>query len=250
MSKIYIEPPSLERRYRKLAKLGAELGIPVTECFLEVQVTMLGGKVIHHHKQRSHSWTRWAYNHLFMQICAKDADETTYGAGHLGMREIGGSGKGNAAPFSFGPAANAGGDSSLRTCEGTSYGLRAAGGTANQGIVVGTGNTAESFEEYKLATPIANGVGAGQMSYVLSEPMNESYNAGTKTKTNTLLRYINNNSGGEITVAEVGLYGKMESDYQHSGTFIFSRDVLGPAVTVPNSGQLKITYTISLVYPA
>ena len=250
MRKIFIEPPAQERKYRQLAKLGAELGIPITECFLEMQVTLPDGKVIHHHKQRSHSWTRWAYNVLFTQICGKDADETTYTAGRLGIRGTDGNGKGAAGPWAYAYASGNSGDQSIRTSEGTSWGYRAAGGIATKGIVVGTGNTAESFESYALATPIANGVGAGQMSYVLSEAMNESYDAGTKTKTNTLLRYINNNSGGEITVAEVGLIAQVNGPYSHQPMALISRDVLNPVVVVPNSGQLKITYTISLVYPA
>ena len=64
-----------ERKYQQLQKLGQELKIPTFEAFLEFEVRDGNGKTIHHHRQRSHSWVRNAYNHLFCQVAAKDASE-------------------------------------------------------------------------------------------------------------------------------------------------------------------------------
>ena len=245
----YTEPLKNEKKFQRMAQLGKELGVPVTECFLEMEVKTSNGKTIHHHRQRSHSWTRWAYVMLFCNIAGKDAGGTTYGAGYLGIRDTGGTGKGGEAPFAYTRALSTTGNLSILSAETTDWGLRAGGGDASKGIVVGTGDAAESFDSYRLVTPIANGVGAGQMSYVLSEKMSEAYDAVTRTKSNSLVRYINNNSGGLITVKEVGLIGKMTGASSQQPVALVSRDLLSPFVDVPDAGQLKVTYVISLVYP-
>ena len=78
-----------------------------------------------------------------------------------------------------------------------------------------------------------------------------SYDAGTKTLTDTLVRFMNNNSGGDITVREVGYIVKMQTGTAYSmSNFLFSRDILSPEVLIPNAGQIRLQYTISLVYPA
>ena len=78
-----------------------------------------------------------------------------------------------------------------------------------------------------------------------------SYDAGTKTLTDTMVRFMNNNSGGDITVREVGYIVKMQTGTAYSmSNFLFSRDVLTPEVLIPNAGQIRLQYTISLVYPA
>lgn len=78
-----------------------------------------------------------------------------------------------------------------------------------------------------------------------------SYDAGTKTLTDTLVRFMNNNSGGDITVREVGLIAKLQTYTAYSmSLFLLSRDVLSPEVVVPNAGQIRLQYQVSLVYPA
>lgn len=131
----------------------------------------------------------------------------------------------------------------------TSYGYRAPAADDAKGILVGSGTDAETFEDYVLQTKIANGSGAGQLAYVESELHSVSYEAGTKTLKNSLVRYFNNNSGAAIGVNEVGIvyYGYLANT---PGNALVSRDKLGTTVSVPDTGQLKVTYTIQLVYPA
>ncbi|GAH72404.1 unnamed protein product, partial [marine sediment metagenome] len=62
-----------------------------------------------------------------------------------------------------------------------------------------------------------------------------------------LVRYFNNNSGGNVDVNEVALV----TNGYFGGAHIWmqSRDKLGATVTVPSTGQLKVTYTVELTYP-
>ena len=228
-----------ERKYQQLKKLGQELKIPTFEAFLELEVRNGNGGTIYHQKQRSHSWVRNAYNVLFCQIAAKDASDVTFGAGKLSGKQTNGTVRGLSYPFGYGDAVS---------IEGTSAGLRAAAGVDTKGIVIGSGTNAETFEDYGLQTPIVNGTGAGQMSYIASELHAITYDAGTKTLTDTLIRYFNNNSGGSVNVNEVGIVALFQGQFAQN--YMLSRDKLAATITVPNTGQIKVTYSIQLTYPA
>jgi hypothetical protein len=240
MEKIYIEPKKSEREYRKLAVLGQKLGVPVPEVFLEIEVRMPDGRVLHHHKQRSHSWVRNGYNILVSNMCQINGSDGAFGAGFINLKTTGGA-----------TISSANGCShewhNFENADGKDY--RGAAGITTNGIVVGSNAAAENFENSALGTLIANGVGAGQLSYVQGDAPVKSYNAGTLTYQVVHVRYMNNNSGGDVIVNEVGIYG---SNYLDGSTkaYMVSRDKLGATVTVPNTGQLKVTYTFQTVYPA
>jgi hypothetical protein len=240
-NKIYAEPPESERKFRRLAKLGQELGVPITETHLEVEVTMPDGRVLKHFKQRSHSYVRNAYNCLFSLMAAKNAG-ATYGAGLISFKDTSGTIRGNGGGIGFqsGPTVEdiAGGK-----------GFGAPAGVATYGIQVGSNVAAESFEDIALGTLIANGNAAGQLAYAQSEAETMAYVAGTKTLTSTYIRYMNNNSGGDVVVREIALTGVGVNGMITTIDTLFSRDHVAD-ITIPNTGQIKVTYTISLVYPA
>jgi hypothetical protein len=186
---------------------------------------------------RSQSWVRNAYNIVVTQLLGIRNDEGgTYGAGGMYCKDTGGSNR------SFSSA----GTHHIRA---TTAAEGALGSTAT-GIVVGTGTGAESFEGYALGTIVANGTGAGQLSYAAQETTTASYNAGTKIWTSTMIRYMNNNSGGAIVVGEAACYVNAytsETGYY----YMLCRDLLSPTVSVADTAQLKVTYTIdSMAYPA
>jgi len=231
-----------ERQFDELRRLGRMLRVPVPEVFLCLEVRDKSGRVVSHLKQRSHSWVRNAYNLMFSQLAGKDGDNNSFGAGYLSYKDTGGSCRYDNAPLLIG-------NDNDSTVDGTMYGYRAPANEDLWGIVIGSGDTAETFEDYACASQIANGTGAGQMSYIESEPHDINYNAGTKTLSNTFVRYFNNNSGGSIDVKEVALVNRNNlKSYQYK--VLMSRDVLGATVTIPDTGQLKVTYTIQLTYPA
>lgn len=111
-------------------------------------------------------------------------------------------------------------------------------GDTNQGVVVGTGNTAPTIDDYKLETPIAHGVGAGQLSYAAQAwgvPASD-----VTTSHFTVTRNISNNSGGAITVNEVALYVQ---GYDGSARyFMIIRDVIAGGINVPNGQTLTVNY--------
>lgn len=235
---LYIEE---EQRYKRLKKLAQELHIPTPEAFLTLEVFDREGKLIQKHRQRSHSWTRNAYNMMFSQMAGKDASDATFEAGKLSAKNSAGTIKNGAFPM---------GQYHSGSVDGTTYGFRAGAGIDIQGILVGSGVDAESFESYFLATQLDEGTGAGQISHVASEAHSIAWNGGTRVLKNDLIRYFNNNSApaGDRTVNEVALVGTIY--VANSGNQIMvSRDKLASPVTVPNTGQLKVTYTIQLTYP-
>ncbi|MBA7698859.1 hypothetical protein ES703_107542 [subsurface metagenome] len=217
--------------------------MPIPEAFITLEVFNRDGKLLRRHKQRSHSWTRNAYNLLLMFMGKKCATTSTFGAGHLNYKDT-------AEAVQYHPS-NAiwmgrSGSTYNYNTELVDHGFRGDSASTSNGIVVGSGDNAESFEDYALQTLIAEGSGAGQLNYILSEVPVASYEAGPKTWSITMVRYMNNNSGGNINVNEAALVA--EENYQKMACY--TRDKLPATVTVPDTGQLKVTYTIQLTYPA
>ncbi len=246
----FIEDPKLESRYRRFEKLGTELKIPVFRTFLEMEVLDREGNVIHAHRQRSHSWNRNAYNFLFSQMVAYGLTAiNVFGAGSISLKWTNGSIFPNVSNWGLNQVA--GWNEAVNVNERpASTGFLSDPGVTAKGIIVGTSGLPETFEGYVLAAEIANGSGPGQMDYAQSDLHSVSYHAPSKTLTDILIRYINNNSGADIGINEVGLYGKVQFSSAGVGSIMFSRDVLASTVTVPSTGQLKVTYTIQLAYPA
>lgn len=228
-----------EQKHKELKRLGQELHIPIAEAFLEFEVRDKDGKVIQKYRQRSHSWVRNAYNYLFSSMCGKNCPDAAFEAGKLSMKATSGTirygnrGAGIVAQMDF-----------------EASGSNASAGVDTYGILVGSGEAAESFEDYFLQTQIANGTGAGQLSHVAAEPQSASYDAPTRVFRDEFKRYFNNNSGGDITVNEVAMVFHMERVVGTADNLLLSRDKLATGITVPNTGQLKVTYTVQLTYPA
>jgi len=234
--------PKEEQQFAELKKLARKLHVPIPEVFLELEVFDKDGKLIQRHRQRSHSWVRNAYNHMFSQLAAKDDDDDTFGAGKLSIKDILAVVKHGNYPITFRE------DLSL---DAENSGYLGSAGADTQGIVVGSGtDEIDPFEYYALQTKIVNGTGAGELNYVASEATAITY--ADTTLTATLVRYFNNNTVGEtsVDVNEVGLdvWGHAQGAAQI--VYLQARDVLASTVTVPSTGQLKVTYTIQLTYPA
>jgi len=231
-----------EALYGELKRLGQKLHIPTVETFWEFEVRDGNGKVVHRRKQRSHSWVRNAYNMIFATLAGKDLSDSTFGPGKLNLKDTSNVvkyGAANTCCYHF------------TSSDAAGWGYRGPAGSHAFGILVGRGTNPEDFESYYLHVAIANGTGVGQLSYVQSEPHSITWIAGTLTLKNDLVRYFNNNSGGDIDVTEVAI---IRHEYRPASStdtyYMMARDLLVSAVTVPNTGQLKVTYTIQLTYPA
>jgi len=184
---------------------------------------------------------RNAYNLIFTTLAGKDFSDNTFGPGKLNLKDTSNVvryGASNTVCYAF------------QSSDAAGWGYRGPAGSHAYGILVGRGTNPEDFESYYLHVPIANGTGVGQLSYVQSEPHLITWIAGTLTLKNDLVRYFNNNSGADIDVTEVAL---IRHEYVPRAStdayYMMARDLLVSTVTVPDTGQLKVTYTVQLTYP-
>jgi len=232
-----------EREYTQLRDLGQKLHIPIPEAFWTLEVFDKDGKLLQRHHQRSHSWVRNAYNLLFCQMAAKDATDDTFGAGKLSIKDTGGT-----IEYATDRVCALFVTNQTYGNDMVGKGYRGTAGDDAHGIVVGSGTDAENFESFVLQTPIANGVGSGQLSYIEGDP--EVITWASPILSADITRYFNNNSGGNVSVNEVGIIAAGSVGGTTNEKWLQCRDKLASTVTVPDTGQLKVTYTVQLTYPA
>jgi hypothetical protein len=107
--------------------------------------------------------------------------------------------------------------------------------------VAGTGTNAVTMTDYALQTLITHGSGAGQLSYgatTFGPPTTSG-----KTRYFEFQRSLMNNSGGDITVNEIGIYIYPTSQSYY---YMFLRDVLSSGITLSNGQALTIRYRVSV----
>ena len=111
---------------------------------------------------------------------------------------------------------------------------------ASYGIVVGTGTTAVAITQTKLVAQIGHGNGAGQLYHqamglsALTVSAPDAYF--------TVQRTLNNNSGADITIEEVGLYVSTQTNLWK---IMFARDVTG-GILVANAKSFVGQYTFKV----
>lgn len=230
-----------EAEYEELTALSTELGIPTIHCHYNYTVTSPDGEVVQVGEDRSRTFNRNWWN-LFVRyaIGMKDTTGSTFGAGHLRLKDTSGTVH-NQGMYQ----------------DGTWYALDYQAGAGTSGIWFGTGTAAEDFEGYALATRILNGTGAGELSYTAWEEVsddggyspNYTYDTPTKTFYKTIGRRAVNSSGGSITINEVAMY------YRHFSTataiYIMPwRDKLPSGIAVANGDSIQFNYMFSMKMPA
>jgi hypothetical protein len=117
------------------------------------------------------------------------------------------------------------------------YGGEAPAGDTSAGILVGTSDTPVSLAQTNLLGLIANGTGAGQLSYGATVVEDLTIDTTYYFK---IIRTFTNNSGASITVREIGLFLK-----PREWSFMFARDVPTSPITIPNGSTLTLRYIIS-----
>jgi len=198
-----------------LHKTGERLHLPSLELYLGA-VQTLDGKVIQDTgMRRAHSWNRNAYNNLFTVVAGTNRDGSGFGAGSLASKNTSGTTVGGSMTIVMGGSATI--------------------GITTSGILLGTNNTAETFEDFKINSLIASGMEAGQISY------GESFYSRAGTLTVTLKRYFNNNSGGTIQIGEIAFYP--------TSAYMFSREAYSTKLNFLDKAQLQVSYQFSLTYP-
>ena len=233
-----------EKDYELLENLGAKLHIATPTAKWGIKVEK-DGVVLLDTIERAHSWTRNAYNLLVSQMSAAAVTgKSAFSDGQLNLKATNGVVYG-ASGYIIGHY------NPSQSIESPQYGgFVSDNGDATKGIVVGTGNTAYSFEDYQLSAQVTHGVADGQLSYTLSTIAKE-FDTITKKYNVTHERIFYNNSAASITIKEVGIIGGMVSDAGGvtARKCLLCRDILGTAPDVPAGAKITITYTMSTQFP-
>jgi hypothetical protein len=117
-------------------------------------------------------------------------------------------------------------------------------------IQVGSGSQTNPSSATKLAAPIANGSGAGQLIYgAISLPSNVTVSGSSAYF--TIAQTFNNQSGGTIDITEVGIVINLCFIDTIGGNTNFGQvlvwyDVLSSTLSVPNGGSITIYYTFTI----
>lgn len=231
-----------EQRIREMRDEQRRLHVvPTPVAHIGLTVYDKNGVPTAHYEDRSKSWTRNFYNWMASQQFTADLNAmgTTFEAGRITVRDTGGI----VRQFGF-PIYHS--NSTSGTTFGNGY--RAAGGSVINGIVIGTSDSAESFESFALGTLIEEGTRSGQMQYLAMNAIVPVWDGTAKTITYTCQRNMVNASGVSIGVKEVGLISSMTGT-AGGQRFLVARDVLFETVDVPNESMIKVTYTIQIAYP-
>jgi hypothetical protein len=196
-------------------------------AILELTVKKKDGTIREHRVQKAESFVRQFLDLLMMQ--AAMANEMSYHE----IRDVGNTLR--AIAFS-----------------GLTFATDAVANDDTYGVMVGTGNTAPTIDDYALEAKIDDGVGAGELQYG-----GVTYGLPTSSATEshfTITRDFSNASGGGITVEEIGIYVKamaawiVQYNDRTSGApdliFMTIRDVIGGGIAIPDGETLTVNYRL------
>jgi hypothetical protein len=113
----------------------------------------------------------------------------------------------------------------------------------NWGIVIGSDDTTpEANDNYRLDAVIEAGAAAGQVNYgVTSWDASVTVDGGEVSW--SFSRPMTNNSGASITVKEIGVIVRTSGATPNYYVLII-RDILSPAITIPDGETMTVQYTI------
>lgn len=220
--------------YERLRQVGKKLNIIITEPIIRLRVVdQKTGELKLLRERHSHSFTRNqdVKAALFPYLASTGG---SYADGQLAYKDIASTVVANSG-VRVGPFTPA----NIETI----YGFYGAAGVNTQGGVAGTDNTAESIDDFELGTIIIHDAApptAGRMEY-LEMVLVEAWNGGSSYYYSIWTRPMDNNSGGAITVNEVGLIFRSFSGGGNS-RFMIARDVIGGGQVVNNGDRLNVDY--------
>jgi len=108
------------------------------------------------------------------------------------------------------------------------------------GIIVGSDNTAEANTDYKIITQIADGAAAGELDYSAHTFVTSAV-VGANVDFQIQRPFINN-SGGNVTIEEAGIYLKAVDNIATPRFVCIVRDTTG-TVTVADGQTATVDYT-------
>lgn len=113
-------------------------------------------------------------------------------------------------------------------------------GNSYPGIIIGTGDTAPTIDDYCLS---------GDLISTFASSVTTSFAADENGSTLTALCTITNSGSKSFTIREVGLYGKANGSSVATDACLIERTVLDAPLTIEPGGVGQLTYTIKLNYP-
>jgi hypothetical protein len=204
--------PKEEKRFEELRGMCRELKVPNLLPEVKIRFQVHENDVLTFDDiQRGHSWTRNYWNFAWGMLTSGLSGATTFGAGYM-------TGKDTSGTITAG-----GGNYCYMSNTYTMFYHPYA--TAAGGIVLGTGDTAFSIDQYALAAIIAHGNSASQLYYqAMIAPPGSTYDAPSKTFS--------------TTYSSTTVMGKSPC--------MMERSVLAPTVAVASGAQLTVTYDFSM----
>lgn len=117
-----------------------------------------------------------------------------------------------------------------------------AGSEDSRSIILGTGSTAVTLNDYALATRITHGLGAGQLYYniMVSEMVFPFQIVGSSAYW-SILKPISNFSGSDIDVYEAGVYM-----FNNAQTFMIERTVLSSPYSFIDNVSVVAEYIVKV----
>ena len=175
------------------------------------------------------------YNWLAMlTMGVTNTDTSTFGDGHLNTKCY----NGTIYASSTSPSSTA-----IGIGRSVNTAITPACAANNGSIIIGSGDTAVTFDDYALASIISSGWTKG--TPIVGTP---AYNSETKKWTNTISFVCTNSSGSTITIKEVGIVTYIY-DYGASLSSLVYREVLATPVTITNGNSSTITLNLEYTMP-
>jgi len=118
-------------------------------------------------------------------------------------------------------------------------------------IQVGSGTQSNPFNAYSLASPIANGSGTGQLVYGTPSVSNTATVSGSSAYF-VIEQTFSNQTSSTINITEVGIITNVQTSCTNCnsstscGNLLVWYDVLSSAISVPAGGSLTIAYTFTV----
>ena len=132
--------------------------------------------------------------------------------------------------------------------------IGAKGGSGSYvGLIVGTSTTAPTFADLTMGAIIEHGTSAGELFYDPCSVINMAWDESPLVGQLYISRTFRNNSGGSITVNEIGLATirsglNIASATNLSDAILTVRDVLSSGVAVPDGGYIAVMYKFALAH--
>jgi len=189
------------------------------------------GRVIYNKRFASKSfvanWIQWLYS-AFTNSTVQNMNTTS------------GSSAGGGIPC------NNGGPSATNTVT-----IMAGTDNPTYGIVVGSGTSTPTINDFELGNQIQNGTGANQLQYGNMTALSVIISSANNQMILEFQRTFVNGSGASVTVTEVGLIFNLAflsgpSSNTSNAYCLILHDLLPNAVIIPNGGSLSVTYELVL----